>query len=109
MKKLLFISRHNQRRSPTAEKLYKEKGYETRSAGSSFEASKPVSLDDLKWAEIVFVMEKEDQNSIRAEFCRKMDPKPIYILNIADVYAFMAPELIARLYEGVQAHLHASH
>ena len=105
MKKLLFICSRNQWRSPTAEKIYKEKGYDTRSAGTSPKARKQVSLKDLEWADVVFVMEKKHKNILQAEFCRRMEPKPIHVLNIPDEYQYMSPELIVFLGDVVDEHL----
>jgi len=64
---LLFICSRNQWRSPTAEKIYKKKGYSARSAGTSPNANKTMSVPDIRWADLIFVMEKKHKNRIIAE------------------------------------------
>ncbi len=98
MKNLLFICSRNQWRSPTAEEIWrKSHNFNTRSAGTSPKAKKTVSPTDIRWAEIIFVMEKKHKNRLVAEFTRMLDHKPIYILDIQDEYRYMDSELIREL------------
>lgn len=92
--RLLFICSRNQWRSPTAEKIYRQKGYDTRSAGTSPKARKTISAKDLEWADQVFVMEKKHKNIIQTEFRDLVEDKTIHILDIPDEYQYMSPELI---------------
>jgi predicted protein tyrosine phosphatase len=105
MKKLLFICSRNQWRSPTAEKVFKKKGYSTRSAGTSPKAKKTMSYSDIIWSDIIFVMEKKHKSRIKAQFNYLVLDKPIYILDIPDEYNYMDDELITVLEEVVTPYL----
>jgi predicted protein tyrosine phosphatase len=102
---LLFICSRNQWRSPTAEKVYKQKGFSARSAGTSPNAKKTISVSDIKWADLIFVMEKKHKNRIVAEFTRLVEHKPIHILDIPDEYKYMDPDLISFVEDIVEPYL----
>ncbi|HSB12298.1 MAG TPA: hypothetical protein VLM38_22615, partial [Blastocatellia bacterium] len=56
--KVLFICNANRLRSPTAEAIFSGyTGVETRSAGVGREATVPVNIELLEWADLIFVME----------------------------------------------------
>ena len=98
MTKLLFICSRNQWRSPTAESLWRrEPGFEARSAGTSPRARKTVGAADIRWADMIFVMEQKHKNRLKAEFDRLLEYKPLHVLNIPDEYQYMQPELIEEL------------
>jgi len=105
MNNLLFICSRNQWRSPTAEKIFKKKGYCARSAGTSPNAKRTVSASDMKWADQIFVMEKKHKNRLIAKFTRLADHKPIHILDIPDDYQYMDPELILFIEEQMSTYL----
>jgi len=105
MNNLLFVCSRNQWRSPTAEKVFKQKGFSTRSAGTSPNARNTISVSDIKWAKIILVMEKKHKNRIIAKFARLVDHKPIHILDIPDDYKFMDAELISHLQDAVVPYL----
>lgn len=105
MSNLLFICSRNQWRSPTAEKIFKQKGFSARSAGTSPNARNSISISDVKWADIIFVMEKKHKNRIIAKFTRLVEHKPIHILDIPDDYKFMDLELISHLEDAVEPFL----
>lgn len=95
---LLFICSRNKWRSPTAEKIWrKHPNFNARSAGTSPKAKKTVSSSDIRWADIIFVMEKRHKNRLVAEFSRVIGYKPIHTLDIPDEYRYMDPELISEL------------
>ncbi len=103
---LLFICSRNQWRSPTAENIWrKNPHYNARSAGTSPKARKTVSPADIRWADIVFVMEKKHKNKLCAEFNRMLEHKPIYVLDIPDDYQYMDADLIDELDARVQLYL----
>lgn len=107
--KLLFICSRNQWRSPTAEAIWRKKsGYEARSAGTSPNARRTVGPSDIRWADIIFVMEQKHKNRMRAEFTRMVEHKPIHVLEIPDEYKYMDPELIEELEQIVGAILENS-
>jgi predicted protein tyrosine phosphatase len=95
--RLLFVCSMNRSRSPTAEILYKDDPrIETRSAGARVTAKRPVTADELQWADIAFVMEREQKHWIAAHFKESSLPI-IEILEIPDDYSYMAPNLQERL------------
>ena len=99
---LLFICSRNQWRSPTGEQIWrKHPNYNARSAGTSPKARKTVSSADIRWADIIFVMENKHRNRLIAEFTRLLDHKEIYVLDIPDDYQFNDPDLVAELKEKV--------
>jgi len=104
MRNLLFICSRNQWRSPTAEELWrKHPDFNARSAGTSPKARKTVSSSDIRWADVIFVMEQKHKNRLRAEFTRMLDHKPVYVLDIPDEYKFMDEELIAELQDSINS------
>ena len=102
---LLFVCSRNQWRSPTAEKIYSQKGFSTRSAGTSPSARRTVSMKDIQWATHIFVMERKHKQRLVAKFTRRLDYKRVIVLDIPDEYKFMDKELIAILGDSVDHHL----
>ncbi len=95
---LLFVCSRNQWRSPTAEKMWsKHPSYSTRSAGTSPNAKRPISINDIHWADLIFVMEKKHKNRVIASFPRAAQFKKIHVLDIPDEYQFDDPELKTEL------------
>ncbi|RFA30981.1 phosphotyrosine protein phosphatase [Alkalilimnicola ehrlichii] len=106
MKKLLFICSRNQWRSPTAEAVWRKRpGFSVRSAGTSPKARRTVSSADIRWADIIIVMEQKHKNRLVAEFTRLLDYKHIHVLEIPDEYTFMDPELVEMIEESVAAYV----
>lgn len=92
---ILFICSRNQWRSPTAEKVWRNRnGLSTRSAGTSRNAKRKVSVSDIRWADVIMVMEQKHKDRLTAEFTRLIKNKLLYILEIPDDYKFMDPELV---------------
>ena len=103
---LLFICSRNQWRSPTAEEIWrKNPNFNVRSAGTSPKARKTVSSVDVRWADIIFVMEKKHKNRLVAEFTKMLNHTPIHVLDIPDEYKYMDPELVNELEARVNVHL----
>ncbi|NLD14765.1 MAG: phosphotyrosine protein phosphatase [Gammaproteobacteria bacterium] len=102
MKNVLFICSRNQWRSPTAETVWrKHPDISVRSAGTSPNARKTVSPADIRWADVIVVMEQKHKNRLVAEFTRLLDHKPIHVLEIPDEYKYMDQELVEILKESV--------
>jgi len=89
--KVLFICNQNQNRSKTAEELFKDR-FETKSAG--LYNPKPVTKNELLWAETLVVMENEQRSEIAKRFPDIYMQKRIISLNIPDIYHYNQPELI---------------
>lgn len=101
---MLFVCSRNKWRSPTAEEVWrKHPNYNTRSAGTSPKAKKTISSADIRWADIIFVMEKKHKNRLLSEFTRLLDYKPLHVLDIPDEYQYMDEELVAELEAKVNA------
>ena len=101
---ILFVCSRNQWRSPTAEKIWKNvPGINTRSAGTSPNARRTVSAQDVKWADQIFVMEGKHRSRLRAQFSQSLEHKPIHVLDIPDEYQFMDTELVNILKTTVSA------
>ena len=99
---VLFVCSRNQWRSPTAESIWrKHPALSVRSAGTSPNARRQVTEDDLRWCEIIFVMEEKHKSRLQAEFGRLVQHTPMYVLDIPDEYKYMDPELIAELQQSV--------
>lgn len=95
MVNVLFVCSRNQWRSPTAERVWRhEPGVSVRSAGTSPRAKRTLTLSDVRWADLIFVMEEKHKSRMRAEFRQEMTHKLIHVLDIPDDYQFMDPELV---------------
>jgi len=105
MSNLLFVCSRNKWRSPTAEKIYRERGYSTRSAGTSPKAKHSISSKDIQWADIIFVMEKKHKSRIIANFRGLVNHKTIHILDIPDEYKYMDTDLITHLDDVLEPYL----
>ena len=71
-----------------------------RSAGTSPNARCKVSAEDIRWADMIFVMEEKHKSRLVAEFSRLLDGKTIHI---PDEYKYMDPELVEQLEQSVNA------
>jgi len=91
--KILFICAMNKQRSVTAERLYRNDArLDVRSAGVRSEAKRRVGDADLKWADIVFVMEREHKQWITMRF-EDLDLPQIDVLDVPDDFEVMDPQL----------------
>lgn len=102
----LFICSRNQWRSPTAETVFRRyPNVQTRSAGTSPNARHTVSIDDIAWADKIFVMEQKHKSRLLAQFPRALQYKEMIVLDIPDDYRYMDEELIEILKESVVPYL----
>lgn len=99
---VLFVCSRNQWRSPTAEREFARTPHvATRSAGTARAAKRRITLGDIRWADLILVMEEKHKSRIVAEFRADTRYKQIRVLNIPDDYLYMDVELIAILREKV--------
>ena len=104
--RVLFVCHYNRRRSATAERFFaKDPSLDVRSAGTSPEAMVQVNERMLDWADVVFVMDDEQQASLTSAFPRHPAVARIVNLDIKDDYHFLDPDLVALLRERVTPHL----
>jgi predicted protein tyrosine phosphatase len=98
MKRVLFICARNRLRSPTAEQVFSSwAGVETDSAGLASDATVPLSPEQIRWATMIFVMEKAHRNKLAARFKVHLNGKRVICLDIPDDYEYMQPELVTLL------------
>ncbi len=105
-KKVLFICARNRIRSYTAEKMLAGSPlYDVKSRGVAKDARIKLTEADLRWADIVFVMEKDHKNRIAKNFGPAIAEKEIVCLFIEDIYSPMEESLIAVLRQKLAPHL----
>ena len=99
---VLFICSRNQWRSPTAEQVFRRHPQlSVRSAGTSPNARRRVSADDIAWSTVIMVMEEKHKSRLKAEFARALVGRTIYVLDIPDEYQYMDPELVEQINQSV--------
>jgi predicted protein tyrosine phosphatase len=103
---VLFICSQNKWRSPTAEYIFAV-GFNlnTRSAGTSKHAKHTVNLQDIRWADLIFVMEFKHKKSLQEKFRKELQSKKVIVLDIPDDYHYMDDELIELLRLSVTSYL----
>lgn len=95
VKKILFICSRNRKRSPTAEDIYSEfPNLETRSAGLNKDAEYILSAEDLEWADLIFVMEKNHLKNLERKFGGAVANKRVICLNIPDRFGYGEEALV---------------
>jgi predicted protein tyrosine phosphatase len=104
--KLLFVCSRNKIRSLTAEKLMEGvPSYEARSAGTQPSTRIAVTSGLIRWADLIFCMEKSHLQKIRDRFREELEGKRVIILHIPDEYAFMGEGLLDELRVKLAEHL----
>jgi predicted protein tyrosine phosphatase len=79
----------NKQRSVTAEQVYrKDARLEVRSAGVRSDANRRVNEEDLRWADVVFAMDREHKHWLTMRFEGLQLPR-IDVLDIPDEYERM--------------------
>jgi len=100
----LFICSRNRLRSPTAERVFADwPDVETDSAGLAPDAEVHVSAEQLDWATLIFVMEKNQRSKLTRQYRAVLAGKRVICLDIPDDYAYMQPELVSLLQRKVPA------
>lgn len=103
---VLFVCSRNKWRSRTAETLFRDHPqHHVRSAGTEPEARIRVSENLVRWADLIFVMEKRHRTRLRDAFPDAMRDKAVVILDIPDDYEYMDPELVRMLEDSVRPYL----
>jgi predicted protein tyrosine phosphatase len=105
-KKVLFVCAQNKIRSFTAERMFAGSLlYDVKSRGVAKDARIKLTESDIRWADIIFVMEKNHKNRITKAFRPAISGKEIVCLFIEDIYDPMEEELIAVLRQKLAPHL----
>src|SRR6478736_5221574 len=104
--RVLFVCHYNRKRSATAERIFgKDPLHDVRSAGTSEDAMVRVNGHMLDWADIVFIMDGEQQRDLARMFPNHPALAKIVCLHIRDQYDFLDPELVRLLEERTAPHL----
>tara|TARA_B100000780_G_C21052043_1_gene422516 strand:+ start:65 stop:388 length:324 start_codon:yes stop_codon:yes gene_type:complete len=107
MNKVFFLCSKNKLRSPTAEAIFSNvEGWKVYSAGISNDAEVHVSVEDIEWADIIFVMEKTHKNKLSSKFRRVIKDQKVISLDIPDDYEYMDEKLIEILQSKVPGLVH---
>jgi predicted protein tyrosine phosphatase len=102
----LFVCSKNKLRSPTAEAVFAaHDGLEVESAGLDHDAEEPLGPEQLRWADVVFVMEKTHRTRLNRRFRDHLRGTKVVVLGIPDRYAFMDEELVALLHQRCRPYL----
>jgi predicted protein tyrosine phosphatase len=105
--RILFVCTANRDRSPTAESLYRhDERYEVRSAGVAPFAEVRLTRDLLLWADRVFVMsEREDQHRTLVRILFPDVERPVFDLDVDDLWPRDDDELVSLLLRRLRPHL----
>lgn len=96
--RILFLCSQNKLRSPTAEAIFADHpAIEVDSAGLNNDAVVPLSEEQVRWADLIIVMEKTHRNRLNRKFKKALAGKRIAVLDIPDDYEYMDPSLVALL------------
>jgi len=61
------------------------------------DATVQLSVEQVEWATIIFVMEKAHRNRLNSKFKQHLNGKKVVCLDIPDDYEYMQPELVKLL------------
>ena len=104
---ILFVCGRNRRRSPTAQEVYRvDPRLQVRSAGTSESSKRTIKESDLRWADLVLVMERRYEARIRSNFPYLLSKPSFQSLDIPDDYEFMSEDLIDLLDSSVEQAIH---
>jgi len=104
--RVLFLCRHNRMRSPTAERIFSKRAdLDVRSAGTSSDALARVNANMLEWADLIFIMDDRQRQSLRRQFAGHPSLDHLICLEIPDDFGFMQPELVDLLQTRASPHL----
>jgi predicted protein tyrosine phosphatase len=105
--RILFVCALNKWRSVTAETLYRsDPRLEVRSAGLRSEAKHRINAKDIEWAEVIFVMDREQKARIQQQF-QDLSLPDIRVLDIPDCWPYMDPELQRSLRASIDPEIEA--
>jgi predicted protein tyrosine phosphatase len=97
-KRILFVCSRNKLRSPTAEAIFADHpALDVDSAGLGHDAEVPLSEEQVRWADLIIVMEKAHRARLNRKFGKALAGKRVAVLDIPDEYDYMDPSLVALL------------
>ena len=100
--RVLFVCSQNKLRSPTAEQVFSRFAeLECESAGTDATAATPLEPELIRWADVIFVMERSHRRRLAAKFKEHLAGKRVVVLDIPDEYDFMDESLVRLLRQRV--------
>ena len=98
MIRALFLCGKARARGPTAAQIASQwDGVKADSAGLSNDADDILSVEQLDWADIIFVMEPRQKTRLGTKYPSAVRGKQVISLDVPDHYSFMQPELVELL------------
>jgi predicted protein tyrosine phosphatase len=95
MTRALFLCGKARMRSPTAADLAATwPGVQTDFAGLSHDADEKLGLEQVLWADVIFVMERGHAARLKALFPKALRGKRVIALNIPDDFSYGDPALV---------------
>lgn len=106
MIRALFICGKARARGPTAAQIASQwDRVRADCAGLSDDADDLLSLEQLEWADIIFVMEARQKTRLTSKFGGAIRGKSVINLDVPDLYSFMQPELVELLTKKIRPHM----
>jgi predicted protein tyrosine phosphatase len=85
-------------RSPTAEQTFaSHPGIKVASAGTNTDADNALTAELVRWADLIFVMEKAHRNKVQKRFKAELKHARLICLDIPDEFEFMDEALVKLL------------
>jgi len=72
-----------------------------RSAGTSSKAKHKITIADVRWADLIILMEHKHRERIRSEFRQELGYREVHVIGVKDRFKFMDPRLV----EELQSHI----
>jgi predicted protein tyrosine phosphatase len=95
---VLFVCSQNRLRSPTAEQVFAcHPGINVSSAGTNADAENPLTSELVRWADLIFVMEKTHRNKLQKRYKPELKDARLICLDIPDEFEFMDEGLVRLL------------
>jgi predicted protein tyrosine phosphatase len=108
LKRFLFVCSQNKLRSPTAEQIFSARtDIDVSSAGTNHDAENAIDAEQIEWADVIVVMEKQHRRKLQQRFAAPLKSKRIVVLDIPDIYGFMDDALVEQLKVTMRRHLPA--
>ncbi len=99
---VLFVSSNDRWRSPTAERIYRrDTRLEVRAGGMEDGAKNKISKADVKWADVILVMESKHRDRLLRQY-RDLDGDAVIVLHIQDEFKYMDSNLVDLLHSTVE-------
>lgn len=85
-------------RSPTAKQVFASwEGVDTDSAGLHPSAAVVLSPEQIKWADVIIVMEPRHRTQLSKNYRKHLKGKRVICIDVPDKYRFMDPALVSLL------------